>query len=70
MYVCLCMAITDRDAADAIACGARTVGQIIRTCGSARPCGGCTPTLRRLLEDDGEADTARVVSIRGYRGAR
>ncbi len=70
MYVCLCMAITERDAAAAIDGGARTAGQILRACGSARPCGGCTPTLRRILEDDARADRDQVVNIRRYREAQ
>lgn len=70
MYVCLCMAITDRDANEAIASGARSAGQILRACGSGRPCGGCTPTLRKLLRAAGEPDDAGVISITRYREAR
>lgn len=70
MYVCLCMAITDRDAREAISSGARTAGQILRACGSGRPCGGCTPALRELLRGEGERPAKGVVDIDRYREAR
>jgi bacterioferritin-associated ferredoxin len=49
VYVCLCMAITDRDARAAIDAGAATVGGILRSCGSGRACGGCSPTIQELI---------------------
>lgn len=72
MYVCLCMPITDREARDAIAAGARTTGQVLRACGSGPPCGGCTPTIRELLWEAraGERRPDDVVPIDRYGEAR
>jgi bacterioferritin-associated ferredoxin len=70
MYVCLCLAITDRDAREAIDRGADSVGAVLRACGSGRLCGGCTPAIRELLrapEGDEEDD---VIAINRYREAR
>jgi bacterioferritin-associated ferredoxin len=70
VYVCLCMAITDLDARGAIRSGACTVGQILRACGSARPCGGCSPTLRAILHDARTAEgRTSVLRIERYREA-
>ena len=73
MYVCLCMAITDVAARELIDAGARTAGQILRACGTARPCGGCTPTLRELIAEartPGERETDDVIDMDSYREAR
>jgi bacterioferritin-associated ferredoxin len=73
MYVCLCMAITDAKAREVIVAGAGTAGQILRACGTARPCGGCTPTLRQLLRDaqaESERDMDDVIEMNRYREAR
>jgi bacterioferritin-associated ferredoxin len=73
MYVCLCMAITDAKAREAIDAGAGSAGQILRACGSARPCGGCTPTLRQLLREQqaqNERDVDDVIEMNRYREAR
>lgn len=71
MYVCLCMAITDRAAREAIGSGARTAGGILRACGASRACGGCTPTLRALLrEAQPGRETEGVVSMDRYREGR
>lgn len=70
MYVCLCMAITDERAREAIRAGAVTVGQVLRACGTARACGGCTPTLRTLLREPGTEEAGRdVVRLDRYREA-
>jgi bacterioferritin-associated ferredoxin len=68
VYVCLCMAITDEQAREAIRAGACTVGQVLRACGTARACGGCTPTLRTLIRER-ETEGTDVVSINRYREA-
>jgi bacterioferritin-associated ferredoxin len=72
MYFCLCMAITDTAAREVIDAGARTAGEILRACGSARPCGGCTPTLRALLrkaQAENERAVNDVIEIDRYREA-
>jgi bacterioferritin-associated ferredoxin len=56
MFVCHCRVVTDRQIADAIACGARDECQIAAACGGAGSrCGGCLPEVRRLLADHGHS---------------
>ena len=50
MYVCSCLAVTDRAVNAAIATGAATVEEITERCRAGGRCGGCGPTLQRLLE--------------------
>jgi bacterioferritin-associated ferredoxin len=70
VYVCLCMALTDEQAREAIRAGARTAGQVLRACGTARPCGGCTPTLRALIRERETGDRGTdVIRIDRYREA-
>ena len=70
MYVCLCMGIDDRAAREAIRAGASTVRDVLRACGSARPCGGCSPVIRVLLHQASTADETSVIRIDQYREAR
>jgi bacterioferritin-associated ferredoxin len=74
VYVCLCMGITDREARAAIGAGAATVGGVLRACGSGKPCGGCSPTIRELIrerrEHDQRTNTSGIVDIERYREAR
>jgi bacterioferritin-associated ferredoxin len=73
VYVCLCMGITDREAREVIQRGAGTAREVLRACGSARPCGGCTPTLRGLLREAGAQDRRAgegVIEMDRYRAAR
>lgn len=60
MYVCLCVAITDRQARAACDDGARTPGQVLRACGATRACGRCSPTILEILRESRSAadDTA------------
>ncbi len=51
MYACLCRAVTDRTVRDAVAAGATTVSAVRATCGAGTGCGGCLPSLRRLLRE-------------------
>ena len=50
MYVCSCLAVTDRVVNAAIATGAATVEEITARCRAGGRCGGCAPALQRLLE--------------------
>jgi bacterioferritin-associated ferredoxin len=73
VYVCLCMGITDSEARELIQRGAGTAGEVLRACGSARPCGGCTPTLRVLLREAEAQDRSAgedVIEMDRYREAR
>lgn len=51
MYACLCRAVTDRSVREAVEAGASTVSAVRATCGAGTGCGGCLPSLRRLLRE-------------------
>lgn len=62
MIVCSCQATSDRTVRAAIASGAATIEDVARKCGAGARCGGCWPTLARLLDVhalDDEADGHR-----------
>lgn len=58
MYACLCRAVTERSVLDAVAAGASTVSAVRATCGAGTGCGGCLPSLRRMLRECLGADLA------------
>ena len=45
MLVCLCKAVSDRDVAQAIADGARSVDDVARCTGAGTGCGACRESL-------------------------
>lgn len=49
MIVCHCEVVNDRDVAQAIDNGARTIAQVSAATGAGRGCGSCVFTLKRLL---------------------
>lgn len=49
MFVCSCLGVTDRTVEAAIAAGAITIEDVARCSGAGSQCGGCWPTLERLL---------------------
>ena len=51
MYACLCRAVTERSVREVVAAGASTVSEVRATCGAGTGCGGCLPSLRRLLRE-------------------
>jgi bacterioferritin-associated ferredoxin len=51
MYACLCRAVSERKVRAAVAGGASTVAQVRAACGAGTGCGGCLPSLRRLLRE-------------------
>ena len=53
MIVCHCTAVSDRTVAQAIAAGARDEFDVARACGAGSICGGCVPTVSRLLRSCG-----------------
>lgn len=50
MRICHCHAVSDREIRAALHDGARTVGQVARSCGAGKGCGGCVPAIAELLE--------------------
>ena len=53
MYVCHCRAVTDRAIRAQIEAGANHEQELAERCGAGSRCGGCRPTLRRLLDEHG-----------------
>ncbi len=53
MYVCHCMAVTDRSVDAAIAAGARTVDDVTDLCDAGGGCGSCHRMLQACLDAAG-----------------
>lgn len=51
MYVCICRGVTERGVCAAIAAGACTVEDLAAGCGAGSGCGGCRPSIARILEE-------------------
>jgi len=67
MLVCHCKAVFERRVRKAIADGARNEFDVAIACGAGTGCGGCVPTIMRLLrEAAGEADR---MSLKGTKPA-
>jgi bacterioferritin-associated ferredoxin len=58
VYACLCRAVPERSVREAVAAGASTMGELRASCGAGTGCGGCLPSLRRLLRECLAADLA------------
>jgi bacterioferritin-associated ferredoxin len=49
MLVCHCKAVFERRVREAIAAGARSEFDVAIACGAGTGCGGCVPSITRLL---------------------
>lgn len=63
MIICHCEVVTDRDVANAIDGGARTIAQICAATGAGRGCGGCVFTLKRLLCQHDSTSGAPILEV-------
>lgn len=61
MIFCHCAVVGDREVADAVRSGARTVAQVCRATGAGQQCGSCVFSVRRVLCDH-VADSAAVAT--------
>ena len=62
--VCHCNVVRERTIVKAIRRGAGTVEAVQELCDAATRCGGCEPTVRRLIDEHaGTTDT--LVSVSG-----
>jgi bacterioferritin-associated ferredoxin len=50
MYLCICRAIREREVDAAVRAGARRPVDVFRACGKSPQCGGCTPELRKRID--------------------
>jgi bacterioferritin-associated ferredoxin len=62
VYVCLCLAISDRVIRGAIVDGARTLEELEDVSGAGSVCGGCYAELQRLLDEGADEDGEGVAS--------
>ena len=62
MVVCSCRAVSDRAVRAAIDDGATSVEEVTARCAAASRCGGCSPTLERLIAEHAPA-VDRTVTI-------
>ncbi|MDH5307229.1 MAG: (2Fe-2S)-binding protein [Myxococcales bacterium] len=61
MIVCHCKGISDRTIRDAVRAGARSCGQVARSCDAGRCCGGCAPVIRELIARESETENGLVL---------
>ncbi len=62
VYVCLCLAISDRVIRAAVTDGARTLEELEDSSGAGSVCGGCYAELQRLLDEGANEDGEGVPS--------
>jgi bacterioferritin-associated ferredoxin len=63
MLVCHCQGLSDRDVRQAVRSGARSRGQVTRSCGAGGRCGGCRPLIEEILADELSADASGVLEL-------
>ena len=51
MYVCVCLAVTDREVREAIESGATTREAVTRACSAGGDCGACHGMISTMIED-------------------
>jgi bacterioferritin-associated ferredoxin len=51
MYVCVCLAVSDKEVQAAIETGATTREAVTRACGAGGDCGACHGMISTMIED-------------------
>lgn len=64
MLVCHCLAVNEATLRDVIAAGARDEFDVAKACGAGSVCGGCVPTVSRIL------DACRDCPVEAVQGRR
>lgn len=65
MYVCVCLAVTDRQIREAAQSGARTLKDLRRELGVTRECGRCASCARDCLQEaHGQCSKNNAASLR------
>jgi bacterioferritin-associated ferredoxin len=62
VYVCNCYGVTEQAIKAAVANGARTISDLVRTCSAGGECGACHSELAQLLESVEQNPTPNLVS--------
>ena len=55
MYVCVCLAVSDKQVREAIEGGCHTRHAVTRSCGAGGDCGACHGMIENMIEDHLEA---------------
>jgi bacterioferritin-associated ferredoxin len=55
VIVCHCRVVTDRQVAEAVHDGARSLAAVCRATGASQDCGACVFSLKRLVLEEQEA---------------
>jgi bacterioferritin-associated ferredoxin len=61
VIVCHCRVVTDRQVADVVGRGARSLNAVCRSTGAGQDCGACVFSLKRLVCEHGAARTSQQV---------
>jgi bacterioferritin-associated ferredoxin len=64
MYVCVCHAVTDRDIAQAVANGARSMRDLRERTGVAGTCGRCAQCAHACLKEASAVETNTITLFR------
>ncbi|TSE00685.1 (2Fe-2S)-binding protein [Skermania sp. ID1734] len=51
MYVCICRAVTEKEVAEVVDAGARTVDDVGERCGAGTGCGSCKERICAILDE-------------------
>ena len=51
MYVCVCLAVSERDVEAAIDAGAQSVADVTRACKAGGDCGSCRGHIATMIEE-------------------
>jgi len=51
MYVCVCLAVSEREVQEVIGSGATTREAVTRACGAGGDCGACHGMIATMIED-------------------
>jgi len=63
VIVCHCHGVSERTIRETVREGASSLRQVARSCGAGRMCGGCRPTVRKLVEEETGEDGAAAISV-------
>ena len=51
MIICHCAVVSDRSVTQAVAAGARSLGEVCRTTGAGRDCGACVFSVKQVITE-------------------
>lgn len=51
MYVCVCLAVTDKEVERTIDEGAESLDEVTRACGAGGDCGSCCKLIEQIIDE-------------------